>query len=98
MKKGGINMKVVVGQLAELIWRDSNQNAVWCYCVVERVFDDRIQFLKEDGGRYMHILNKDDKESDIISNQPTQSFLTMLHKGGKPVMAKKRLFGGYKIK
>lgn len=90
-------MKAVIGQLAELAWRNDGANAGWCYCFVENIFDDRIQFRKEDGGMYMHVLEKTDKESCIIDQQPTKTLLNMLYKDGKPVIAKKKLFGGYKF-
>jgi hypothetical protein len=88
--------KPVVGQIAELSFRNEGQNANWEYVVVEHIFDDRIQFVKESGGRYMHILNDD--ENDIVDNQPTKSDLNFLYKNGEPVIAKKKLFGGYKFK
>lgn len=89
---------IIIGQLAELVWENKQGDANWCYCVVERIFDDRIQFIKEDGGKYMLVLEENDQEGEIIDNQTTKTHLTMLNKDGKPVIAKKRLFGkGYKI-
>jgi hypothetical protein len=86
---------IIKGQLAELVYKNDGENAQWQYCVVENIFDDRIQFLKEDGYRYMHVFEASDAESSIIDNQKSTSKLTMLYKGSKPVMAKKKLFGGY---
>ncbi|MGD6876929.1 hypothetical protein [Bacillus infantis] len=90
-------MNAVINQVAELIWKNEGVNADWCYCFVERIFDDRIQLRTEEGGRYMHILNTTDEESCLISDQPTGSNLTLLYKDGEPVISRKKLFGGYKF-
>jgi hypothetical protein len=89
---------IIEGQLAELIYKNEGENAQWQYCVVENIYDDRIQFLKEDGYRYMHVINTNDNENSILANQKSMSNLTLLYKDGKPVMAKKKLFGGYIVK
>lgn len=88
----------VIGQLAELMYGNEGSNVSWQYCVVEHIFDDRIQFKKADGRLYMHVFSSDESENDILNKQPTKSKITLLYKDNKPVMAKKKLFGGYKIK
>jgi hypothetical protein len=89
---------VIVGQLAELVYKNDGENAWWEYAVVEHIFDDRIELKKESGGRYMHIIEANGNEKEIVDTQVTNSNITFLSQGGKPVLAKKKLFGGYKFK
>ncbi|WP_310876931.1 hypothetical protein [Priestia megaterium] len=88
-----MSKKAVVGQLAELTWKNDGDNTCWEYCVVEHVFDDRLQLRMESGRRYMHVLEyENETEKDMIHNQPTKSNLILLYKDGIPVMAKKTFF------
>jgi hypothetical protein len=89
---------VVVGQLAEILYKNEEENAWWEYGIVEHIFDDRIQLRKEHGGRFMYVIGAIDNEKEIIDTQKTNSNLTFLFSNGEPVIAKKKLFGGYEFK
>lgn len=91
---------VVVGQFAEVLFKEVDSgDAHWFYGIVERIFDDRIQLKLSNGKLYMHVTDlKDEEEEDIITNQSTRISLTFLYSNGKPVKAKKKLFGGYSFK
>lgn len=91
-------MKAIKGQLGILTWKNEGQNAQWCYCVVEHVFDNRVQLRKDDGYMYLHVMSENENINKVVENQPTYVDLTMLYKCGMPVMAKKKLLGGYKVK
>lgn len=91
-------MQAIVGQLAILTWRNDNyENADWVYGVVKHVFDGRIEFLLEDDKRFMYVVNEkeDSKINQMLNSQPTKVDVKMLYNHGMPVMAKKKLFGGY---
>jgi hypothetical protein len=88
---------VIVGQLVELLYKAESKNAWWEYGVVEYIYDDRVQIARKGIKPYMHILVSTDNENKMVSNQPVNSNVTFLFKNGKPVMAKKKLFGGYKF-
>lgn len=81
---------VKVGQMAKLVQKDEGENAWWQYLVAVNVFDDRVEFLKEDGGRYMHIFSDDHKE--ILDKQVTSSSFALLKKNREPVFSKKSFF------
>lgn len=83
------------GHVGILVWRNDEENTSWEYCIAKHVYDNKIDFMREDGNNYMHILNSDGDK--LISNQPTQSELQMLYKNEKPVIAKKKWFGGWEF-
>lgn len=85
---------VKVGQMAELTIRKGDVVA-WEYLIVIHVYDDRIVFLKEYGGRFMNVLDASENESKIIDNQKDETLVTLLFKNGKPVFSKKNIFGKY---
>jgi len=87
------------GQMGELTTREG-EDASWEYVVVLNNYDDRTEFLKENGGRYMHVWSDDisEDESIALKDQKTKLALTMLKKDGNDVKSKRSLFGRYKFK
>ncbi len=86
---------VKVGQMGELSFRIDNNVVSWEYVVAIHVYDDRIVFLREYGGQYMHVINVNDGESEIIRNQETKYHLNLLYKNESPVFSKRNIFGKY---
>lgn len=83
------------GHVGILIWKSDGEKASWEYCIAKHVYDNKIDFMRENDNSYMHVLNKDGE--GIISNQPTESELQMLYKNGEPVTAKKKWNGKWKF-
>lgn len=81
----------------ELTYKAEGENAWWEYGVVEYMYDDRVQIARKGIKPYMHISVSNDNEHEMVSNQPVNSNVTFLFKNGKPVMSKKKFFGGYKF-
>jgi hypothetical protein len=88
-----------VGQLVQVYIRETEDGVpytYWSYGVVMRTYDDRIEIRTEDKVRIMYHLDKTEKIKEFLNNDDVK--ITTLFKDGFPVMAKKKLFGGYVIK
>lgn len=93
-----MNNQAVVGQLVELSHREKvKKDASWNYGVIMYIYDDRYEIHLDNGVRYMHVFENGilEGEENVLHEQPTKRHLTLLFKNGSPVMAKKKLFGGY---
>lgn len=68
----------------------------WEYGVVNIIYDGKYEILLQRSGLLMFLteeISEDFKVKHIKENQDTE----FLFKNGEPVMAKKKLFGGYKF-
>lgn len=89
-------MKYEKGQMVELSWMDKEGHARWLYMVAEYMYDDRTQFIKEDGSHFMEFEPKkenetEDKEPDSKDNYNIK--VIPLYKNGQPVFSKRSFFG-----
>ncbi|QQO38725.1 hypothetical protein PP657_gp097 [Bacillus phage BCPST] len=86
--------KYEVGQMVEISWVDKEGNARWQYMVVVKVYDDRTQFIREYGGRFMesHAGDEDRKEATTDGSKE-QIRISPLYQNGKPVFSKRSFFG-----
>jgi hypothetical protein len=82
---------MVKGQLVVITYREENEDAWWEYGVVRNIYDERVEILRETGGSFMYVLEKDD--NSILKNQPTKSKVKPLARDGKPVMSGRSIFG-----
>lgn len=85
------------GQVIQITVREDNGLCYWMYAVANNVFDDRIEFIKEDGSRHMHLLAVYEDEAKLTDDQKDEFFLKVLYKDGKPVFAKRTLNRRYKF-
>ena len=94
-------MGVVKGQLVILTYFFEGENADWEYGVVEHVYDGNVHIVKEHGGRYMHVTKSDNPNNEeynsLLGEQPSKMYVTPLNSNGRPVIAKKNIFGKYKF-
>lgn len=91
-------MKVVKGQLVILTYFTDGEDAEWEYGVVKELFDYNIHIVRENGGRYMHVINeKDVKEeyTNMLRKQSNKTYVTPLTISGKPVLSGKGMLGKY---
>lgn len=87
-------MNYEIGQMVELSWEDEDGYARWQYMVAIRNFDDRTQFIKEYGGRFMHFVSSDDsKDKEPDSKDKHKIKVIPLYQNGRPVFSKRSFFG-----
>jgi len=86
-----MNEKVVIGQLTCQVSGKS-----WEYGVVNKIYDGKYEILRQYGGRTMYYIDENSEEFKIKHYDENIS-TRFLFKNGNPVMAKKKLFGGYKF-
>jgi hypothetical protein len=87
-------MKYEKGQMFELSWFDKEGHARWQYMVAIELYDDRTEFTKEYGGRFMEFVSNDeskDKEPDSKDNHKIK--VIPLYKEGQVIFSKRSFFG-----
>lgn len=87
-------MKYEKGQMVELSWVDKDGHARWQYMVAVEMYDDRTEFKKEYGGRFMEFNSKEgleNKEPD--SSDRHEIKVIPLYQNGRPVFSKRSFFG-----
>jgi len=85
--------KYEVGQMVELSWEDKEGNARWMYMVAVELYDDRVQFLKEYGGRFMEFYNDESGNEEGTTGDNKRIKVIPLYKNGQPVFSKRSFFG-----
>lgn len=85
--------KYEVGQMAQLDYEREENKHSWEYMVVVEVFDDKILFDREYGGRFMLTFAepKGDEEAGTLDRSDIK--ITPLYKNGQPVFSKRSFFG-----
>jgi len=84
--------KLVEGQLVEV-----TIDKAWYFGVVTEIFDDMYYIITENNHRVMKHNKEKMDQKEIEDTLIENSYVRPLLKDGKPVMAKKKLFGGYKF-
>lgn len=82
---------IVIGQLVQSI-----DGKTWRYAIVTKIYDDRCETINEFGGLTMVMLG-DITEGFKNKHMNENGESDFLYSDGKPVMAKKTLFGKYKF-
>ncbi|AGR46672.1 hypothetical protein PP653_gp006 [Bacillus phage Basilisk] len=85
--------KYEIGQMVQLDYETSENKYSWQYMVVVDVFDDKVLFDREYGGRFMLTI-AEPKEGEKAGNLNRNDIgITPLYKNGKKVFSKRSFFG-----
>ncbi|MFC8686040.1 hypothetical protein [Brevibacillus porteri] len=82
---------MIIGQLAQCV-----KDKQWVFGVVLRIFDGGVALIKRSDGYTMYH-HESGNESEAVKKQLAEGYTRLLFSNGKPVMAKRKLFRGYKL-
>lgn len=85
--------KYEVGQMAQLNYEREESKYSWEYMVAVEVFDDKVLFDREYGGRFMLTFADPTEENKEGTLDRSDIKIEPLYKNGQPVFSKRSLFG-----
>lgn len=85
--------KYEVGQMAQLDYEREDNKHSWEYMVAVEVFDDKVLFEREYGGRFMLTFANIGEEKEVGELDRNDIKITPLYKNGQPVFSKRSFFG-----
>lgn len=85
--------KYVKGQMVQLDYETDKSKYAWQYMVVVDVFDDKVLFEQERGGRFMLTFIDSAKEGEVNELNRKDIKIHPLYKNGQVVFSKRSFFG-----